>query len=108
MAVITKNDYGLNDGQAAIFGQSFMTNNNKMQQLVTDLKMNYAERDENGKVKLDNNNQPILSKENEEFTNKLVESIQASSGAGDRAGSYLNDVRGYNIARKEFENTKQN
>ena len=100
------NSYGLDDKQAAIYAESFSTDDDVMNGLVRNLKMDYAERDENGKVKLDDNNQPILSKDNEDFTNKLVETIQASSVAGDRAGSYLNNVRGYNIARKQFENTK--
>ncbi|WP_193243358.1 hypothetical protein [Vibrio navarrensis] len=46
---------------------------------------------------------PVLSKENQEFTDQLVNVLQNASDAGDRSGSYLTAVRVYNIANQQFD-----
>jgi conjugal transfer mating pair stabilization protein TraG len=45
----------------------------------------------------------VLSERNAQITDKLVDILQNSTDAGDRLGSYLTAVRGYNIANKGFE-----
>ncbi len=100
---VAKNRYGLTDTQAAVYAESFDTDSGRRTQAVQNLKMEYAERKADGAVQLDARGKPVLSKANEEFTDKLVNVLQNSTRAGDRAGSYLTAVRGYNIANRHFK-----
>ncbi len=102
LQAVAQNRYGLTATQAAVYAESFDTNSGRMAQAVQNLKMEYAERKADGAVQLDIRGKPVLSKANEEFTDKLVNVLQNSTRAGDRAGSYLTAVRGYNIANRHF------
>ncbi|EFB1672052.1 conjugal transfer protein TraG N-terminal domain-containing protein [Edwardsiella tarda] len=101
MQSIAQNRYGLTQAQSAVYAESFDTNEGRMSQAVQNLKMEYAERNPDGSVMMQGG-QPVLSQQNEEFTDKLVNVLQNSTGAGDRSGSYLTAVRGYNIANQQF------
>ncbi|MFB2729716.1 conjugal transfer protein TraG N-terminal domain-containing protein [Shewanella mangrovisoli] len=101
MQSIAQSRYGLTDSQAAVYAESFDTNEGRMNQAVQNLKMEYAERNPDGSPMMQGG-QPVLSQQNEEFTDKLVNVLQNSTGAGDRSGSYLTAIRGYNIANQRF------
>ncbi|NMV21583.1 hypothetical protein HKB23_04115, partial [Vibrio parahaemolyticus] len=83
--------------QAAVYAESFDTNQDRMSQAVNNLKMQYAETDANGSVMMNEDGSPVLSQQNQEFTDQLVNVLQNAGDAGDRSGSYLTAVRGYNI-----------
>ncbi|MBW3762737.1 conjugal transfer protein TraG [Aeromonas veronii] len=101
MQSIAQSHYGLNQKQAAVFGQSFSTDKGQMDQAVNNLKMDYAERNPDGSPIIENG-KPVLSPENEKFTDQMINVLQNASGAGDRAGSYLTPIRGYNISERGF------
>ncbi|MGU5574116.1 hypothetical protein ACV1EI_23820 [Aeromonas hydrophila] len=101
MQSIAQSHYGLNQKQAAVFGQGFSTDEGQMAQAVNNLKMDYAERNPDGSP-MTENGKPVLSPENEKFTDQMVNVLQNASGAGDRAGSYLTPIRGYNITERGF------
>lgn len=103
LAETAQHRYGLTASQAAVYAESFDTDQDRMTHAVRNLKMEYAEKDANGKVIFDRQGNPLLSKENEQFTNQLVNVLQNSADAGERAGSYLTPIRGYNIVNKNFE-----
>lgn len=102
MQSIAQSQYGLNQSQAAVFGESFSTDQGRMGQAVNNLKMDYAERNPDGTPMMENG-KPVLSQHNEEFTDKMVNVLQNASSAGDRAGSYLTPIRGYNISERGFD-----
>lgn len=102
LAETAQHRYGLTAPQAAVYAESFDTNQERMAHAVRNLKMEYAEKDANGNIRLDQQGNPFLSKENELFTNQLVNVLQNSSDAGERAGNYLIPIRDYNIANKNF------
>ncbi len=93
MQSIAQSRYGLTESQAAVYAESFDTNEGRMNQAVQNLKMEYAERNPDGSPMMQGG-QPVLSQQNEEFTDKLVNVLQNSTEAGDRSGSYLTAVRG--------------
>ncbi|TDB57936.1 conjugal transfer protein TraG N-terminal domain-containing protein [Photorhabdus khanii] len=101
MQSIAQSRYGLTESQAAVYAESFDTNQGRMDQAVQNLKMEYAERNPDGSPMMQGG-QPVLSQQNEEFTDKLVNVLQNSTDAGDRSGSYLTAIRGYNIANQRF------
>ncbi|EOV3002887.1 conjugal transfer protein TraG N-terminal domain-containing protein [Salmonella enterica subsp. enterica serovar Typhimurium] len=101
MQSIAQSRYGLTESQAAVYAESFDTNEGRMNQAVQNLKMEYAERNPDGSPMMQGG-QPVLSQQNEEFTDKLVNVLQNSTEAGDHSGSYLTAVRGYNIANQRF------
>ena len=101
MQSIAQSRYGLTPAQSAVYAESFDTNEGNMNQAVQNLKMEYAERNPDGTPMMQEG-QPVLSQQNEEFTDKLVNVLQNSTGAGDRSGSYLTAVRGYNVANQRF------
>lgn len=101
MQSIAQSRYGLTESQAAVYAESFDTNQGRMDQAVQNLKMEYAERNPDGSPMMQDG-QPVLSQQNEEFTDKLVNVLQNSTDAGDRSGSYLTAIRGYNIANQRF------
>lgn len=102
MQSIAQSHYGLSQNQAAVFGQSFSTDKGQMDQAVNNLKMEYAERNPDGSPMIENG-VPVLSQQNEEFTNQMVNVLQNASNAGDRAGSYLTPIRGYNITERGLD-----
>ncbi|NVK74643.1 MAG: conjugal transfer protein TraG N-terminal domain-containing protein [Oceanospirillaceae bacterium] len=101
MQSIAQSRYGLTESQAAVYAESFDTNQGRMDQAVQNLKMEYVERNPDGSPMMQDG-QPVLSQQNEEFTDKLVNVLQNSTDAGDRSGSYLTAIRGYNIANQRF------
>ncbi|ATW30873.1 hypothetical protein BJP41_10410 (plasmid) [Candidatus Williamhamiltonella defendens] len=101
MQSIAQSRYGLTQAQSAVYAESFDTNEGRMKQAVQNLKMEYAERNPDGSTIMQGA-KPVLSQQNEAFTDKLVNVLQNSTGAGDRSGSYLTSVRGYNIANRRF------
>lgn len=101
MRSIAQSRYGLTPAQSAVYAESFDTNEGRMNQAVQNLKMEYAERNPDGTPMMQDG-KPVLSQQNEEFTDKLVNVLQNSTGAGDRSGSYLTAVRGYNVANQRF------
>ncbi|EGQ9728113.1 conjugal transfer protein TraG [Vibrio cholerae] len=103
MAEIGTSRYGLTNEQAAVYAESFDTNQDRMSQAVNNLKMQYAETDANGSVMMNEDGSPVLSQQNQEFTDQLVNVLQNAGDAGDRSGSYLTAVRGYNIANQQFD-----
>ncbi|MFT8259125.1 MAG: conjugal transfer protein TraG N-terminal domain-containing protein (plasmid) [Candidatus Symbiodolus clandestinus] len=102
LAETAQHRYGLTTSQAAIYAESFDTDQERMTHAVQNLKMEYAEKDANGQVIFDRQGNPLLSKENEQFTNQLVNVLQNSADAGERVGSYLTPIRGYNLANKDL------
>lgn len=102
MRSIAQSRYNLTPAQAAVFAESFDTDKDRMDQAINGLKMEYAERNPDGSVMMDANGRPVLSEANEQFTDRLVNVLQNATKAGDRAGSYLTAVRGYNIANRGF------
>jgi conjugal transfer mating pair stabilization protein TraG len=102
MQSIAQSHYGLSQNQAAVFGQSFSTDKGQMDQAVNNLKMEYAEQNPDGSPMIENG-VPVLSQQNEEFTNQMVNVLQNASNAGDRAGSYLTPIRGYNITERGLD-----
>ncbi|MBB1466060.1 conjugal transfer protein TraG N-terminal domain-containing protein [Vibrio sp. SG41-7] len=103
MAELGTSRYGLTNEQAAVYAESFDTNQDRMSQAVNNLKMQYAETDANGSVMMNEDGSPVLSQQNQEFTDQLVNVLQNAGDAGDRSGSYLTAVRGYNIANQQFD-----
>ena len=109
---------GLTPAQQEVYASSFMIAHDELRagqlnpfeasqsQISADrnLKMEYAERDSEGNVMLDENNNPVLSKENEKLTDAIISNIRQASEAGDVDGSYMNRVVAYNIAndKKDF------
>lgn len=101
MQQIGQTQYGLTPKQAAIFAESFDTNDSAMHQKVMDFQKDYAEKDANGTPQWDSwNNQWAMTPENREFSKAVVDRIVAATSAGDRVGSYLEPVSGYNVATK--------
>lgn len=101
MQAIAQNRYGLTPGQAAVYAESYDTDDNRMNQAIQSLKMEHAERNSDGSPMMEGG-KPVLSERNEQFTDKLVNVLQNSTDAGDRSGSYLTAVRGYNIANQRM------
>lgn len=101
MQSIAQSRYGLTPAQAAVYAESYDTNEGRMNQAVQNLKMEYAERNADG-TPIMQGGKPVLSQQNSEFTDKLVNVLQNSTDAGDRSGSYLTAIRGYNIANQRF------
>lgn len=102
MKEMAKKRYKLSDNQAAIYAESFDTDPTKMKQAITSLKEEFAEKDENKNIKRNENGQPILSDYNDKLTDKMVSIISNSTRAGKQDGSYLQDIRNYNIVSKKF------
>ncbi|MEK9497170.1 conjugal transfer protein TraG N-terminal domain-containing protein [Photorhabdus sp. P32] len=102
MQNIAQNRYGLTPAQAAVYAESYDTNQTRMNNAVHNLKMEYAEQNPDGSTMTDANGQPVLSQKNAKFTDELVNILQNSTDAGDRSGSYLTNIRGYNIANQRF------
>lgn len=102
LAETAQHRYGLTASQAAVYAESFDTDQGRMTAAIRNLKMEYAERDANGNIRVDQQGNPLLSKENEQFTSQLVNVLQNSSNAGERVGNYLIPIRDYNIANKNF------
>ncbi len=99
MEQIGQEKYGLTQKQAAVFAESYDTNNESMQQKVQNFKEDYAIRDEQGEpVWNSSQNEWAMTSENREFTDAVVDRITAATGAGDRVGSYLEPISGYNTA----------
>ena len=92
--------YHLTPAQAGVFAESYDTDSKRMTQAVDRLKMDYVQRDEQGQPLMDKRGKPVLSKEDEIWTNDLAQGIQTSTEAGDRAGSYLTALRKYNTDRQ--------
>ena len=107
MQSIAQNRYGLTQAQAAIYAESFDTNQETMDQAIQHLKTQYASKNPNGSIMMKDGH-PVLSKDNEVFTNKLVNILQNSTDAADRSGSYLSAIRGYNIVNKNLNNISKN
>jgi conjugal transfer mating pair stabilization protein TraG len=103
MQTLAQSRYGLTEPQAAVYAESYDIDTDRMAQAVNNLKMEYAERDSDGNVMMDKEGNPVLSERNAQVTDKLVDILQNSTDAGDRSGSYLTAVRGYNIVNKGFE-----
>lgn len=102
LAETAQHRYGLTASQAAVYAESFDTDQGRMAHAVRNLEVEYAEKDVNGKVILDNQGNPLLSAENKQFTNQLVNVLQNASTAGEISGSYLIPIKGFNIAIKNF------
>ncbi|MFC1337536.1 MAG: conjugal transfer protein TraG [gamma proteobacterium symbiont of Clathrolucina costata] len=101
MEQVGQHQYGLTPKQAAIFAESYDTNNEAMSQKVQSFKEDYAILDENGKPVWDTTNgEWSMTPENKEFTDAVVNRITAATSAGDRVGSYLTPVSGYNVATR--------
>ncbi|EFP0183604.1 conjugal transfer protein TraG [Escherichia coli] len=101
MRSIAQDRYGLTPTQAAVYAESYDTDKDRMAQAVQNLKMEYAERNPDGSPMMQGG-RPVLSEHSEEFTDKLVNALQNSTDAGDRSGSYLTPIRGYNISNQRF------
>jgi len=99
---IAQNRYGLTPTQAAVYAESYDTDKKRMDQAVQNLKMGYAERNFDGSPMMQEG-KPVLSQQNERFTNKLVSLLQSSTNAGDRSGSYLTNINRYNIAKRGLQ-----
>lgn len=97
-AAVQSEAFGI--GLMSIIGESFRTDG--MDQAITDLKMKYAEQDEDGKPMIDKDGQPVLNQHNEDLTNKMVTMLQSSAFAGDRADSYILPISQYNLAKKNL------
>ena len=95
--------YHLTPTQAGVFAESYDTNPQRMTQAVDRLKMDYVQRDEQGQPIMDTQGKPVLSKEDEAWTSDLAHSLQMSTQAGDRAGSYLVALRKYNMDRQSLK-----
>ena len=92
----------LTHAQAAIFAESYLGDSQRMEQSINELKMDYVQRDEQGQPIM-SQGKPVLSKKDEEFTDKMAGGLQKATLAGDRASSYLTGVANYNIGRKEVQ-----
>lgn len=58
----------------------------------------YAMRDENGEIMRNEDNSPMLTKEDQEFVNRLNDDIQlATRATSETTGSYLTGIAGYNL-----------
>lgn len=102
LAASAEQRYGVTPAQAAVYAESFDTNQDRMAAAVRNLKMEYAEVGPDGKALFNNQGDPILNSKNEKFTDQLVNVLQNASTAGDRSGSYLTGISRYNIANKKF------
>lgn len=99
MGEVGQHQYGLTPKQSAIFAESYDTNSSSMRAKVMDFQEDYAIRDGNGAPMRDESTgEWKMTPENREFTDAVVNRITAATGAGDRVGSYLESVAGYNIA----------
>lgn len=102
LAASAEQRYGLTPAQAAVYAESFDTNQDRMAAAVRNLKMEYAEIGPDGKALFNNQGDPIINSKNEKFTDQLINVLQNASTAGDRSGSYLTGISHYNIATKKF------
>ena len=85
--------YGLTSSQAAVFAESFDTNDQPMQQRIAEMQQDYMTPDGKGGME--------LTDANRQLTEDMADRIVDASGAGERAGSYLQDVRQHNIASRK-------
>lgn len=107
MQSIGEQQYGLTPKQSAIFAESYDTNNDSMREKVLDFQEDYAIRDEQGNAVWDNkSSQWEMTTSNKEFTDAVIDRITASTGAGDRVGSYLEPISGYNLATEPVTPSK--
>lgn len=102
LAASAEQRYGLTPAQAAVYAESFDTNQDRMAAAVRNLKMEYTEIGPDGKALFNNQGDPIINSKNEKFTDQLINVLQNASTAGDRSGSYLTGISHYNIATKKF------
>lgn len=101
MQQIGQLQYGLTPKQSAIFAESYDTNDESMRTKVLSFQQDYAIRDDQGNPVWDSaNNQWSMTPENKAFTEAVVDRITAATSAGDRVGSYLEPISGYNIAMR--------
>ncbi|MGL4515134.1 MAG: conjugal transfer protein TraG N-terminal domain-containing protein [Shewanella sp.] len=102
MQQVAVNQYGLTDNQAAVFANSFVSTSPTNRQVAIDnLRMDYAELNQDG-TPIMQGGKPILSDERSQHVDSMISVLEGASSAGERAGSYLNHVRAYNIADKKF------
>lgn len=101
MQQIGQHQYGLTPKQSAIFAESYDTNDESMRTKVLNFQQDYAIRDDQGNPVWDSaNNQWSMTPENKAFTEAVVDRITAATSAGDRVGSYLEPISGYNVATR--------
>lgn len=101
MQQIGQHQYGLTPKQSAIFAESYDTNDESMRTKVLNFQQDYAIRDDQGNPVWDSaNNQWSMTPENKAFTEAVVDRITTSTSAGDRVGSYLEPISGYNVATR--------
>lgn len=68
---------------------------------MLDFQEDYAIRDDQGQPVWDSaSNSWSMTPENRAFTDAVVDRIVSSTSAGDRVGSYLEPVSGYNVATR--------
>jgi len=97
-----QHQYGLTQKQAAVFAESYDTNDESMRQKVLNLQEDYAIRDDSGAPIWDTNKSEwAMTEDNKEFTEAMVDKIVSATSAGDRVGSYLEPISGYNVATKQ-------
>ncbi|MBT6553963.1 MAG: hypothetical protein HOM14_21625, partial [Gammaproteobacteria bacterium] len=84
--------YGLTSSQAAVFAESFDTNDQPMQQRIAEMQQDYMTPDGKGGME--------LTDANRKLTEDMADRIIDASGSGERAGSYLQDIRQHNIASR--------
>lgn len=94
---------GLTREQAAVFANSYdnlfeVSNSQQLEQAKMALAETYAMRDENGEIMRNEDNSPMLTKEDQKFVNRLNDDIQlATRATPETTGSYLTGIAGYNL-----------
>lgn len=92
---------GLTNEQAAVYAQSFdmdmIGESPERQQAIQNLATTYAERDEQGNVMRDESGAPVLTEQNQEFVDHMVNTLTESARAGStHSGSYMTGIAHYN------------
>lgn len=92
---------GLTHEQAQVYAQSFdmnvMGESPERQAAIQELAATYAERDAQGNVMRDDSGAPVLTEQNQEFVDHMVDTITESARAGSTmSGSYMTGIAHYN------------
>ncbi|MBB3105323.1 conjugal transfer protein TraG N-terminal domain-containing protein [Azomonas macrocytogenes] len=87
--------YNLTPAQAGVYASEFGLSTISRDQAMEKLRMDYADRDQDGSVILQQG-KPQLSAENEKMVTDMGEAISSAATAGDQAGAYLRPIQHIN------------
>ncbi|MFC6674028.1 conjugal transfer protein TraG N-terminal domain-containing protein [Marinobacterium aestuariivivens] len=90
---------GLTHEQAQVYAHSFDTlgNSSEREAAIQSLAATYAEKNQDGSIKRDQSGAPVLSQQNQEFVDHMINTVTESARSGSTmSGSYLAGIAHYN------------